>query len=174
MAGIWEGDQGIDVSRQKSFSTRSTFRERVILDPLGPVKNGPQILYGLRYSTMVWRLDEGDPFHEEVGYWLWDRDREQVLRCFIVPRGVVVNAGGTVKEDSKFFRLFARAGSGTYGILTNKFLNERGMTQNYRLEVTIHDNDHFSYREDTELWIPSGQYTFHHLDQNSLKRVDGH
>jgi hypothetical protein len=42
----------------------------------------------------VWRLGETDPFHEELGYWLWDADAGQVLRCFMVPRGVTVIAGG--------------------------------------------------------------------------------
>ncbi|MDR4484343.1 MAG: heme-binding beta-barrel domain-containing protein [Nitrospirales bacterium] len=52
------------------------------------------MLYGLRYSTVAWPLIQEQPFHEEVGYWLWDAATQQVMRCFMVPRGVLVNAGG--------------------------------------------------------------------------------
>ena len=171
LAGTWEGDKGIDVSRIHSKETETKFREKAVFEPLGPVTNGPQVLYGLRYSTTVWRLDEDDPFHEEVGYWLWDKDRKQVLRCFIVPRGVLVNAGGDAEADSKSFHLSAEAGSETYGILSNKYLDESYKTKKYILDVTIHDDGKFSYKEDTQLWIPINQAIFHHTDQNTLEKV---
>ncbi len=171
LAGIWEGDKGIDISRIKSRETSTQFRERAVFEPIGPVNNGPQKLYGLRYSTVAWRLLEEEAFHEEVGYWLWDKDQKQVLRCFMVPRGVLINAGGDVEPNSKSFHLSAEAGSETYGILSNKFLNETYKTRKYLLDVNIHDDGTFSYKEDTQLWIPVDKEIFHHTDQNTLKRV---
>ncbi len=44
-------------------------------------------------------------FHEELGYWLWDAQAKQVLRCFMVRRGVTVIAGGTAEPDARAFRL---------------------------------------------------------------------
>ena len=64
------------------------------------------------------------PFHEELGYWMWDAANQQVMRCFIVPRGVNVIAGGTVEADATSFELSADVGSETYGICSNKFLDE--------------------------------------------------
>lgn len=171
LAGIWEGDQGIDVSRVHSKKTETRFRERAVFEPLGPVNNGPQELYGLRYSTTAWRLGEDNAFHEEVGYWLWDKDRKQVLRCFMVPRGVLINAGGDAEENSKQFHLSAEIGSETYGILSNKYLDETYKTNKYLLDVTVHDDGSFSYQEDTQLWIPIDEAIFHHTDQNTLKKV---
>jgi len=171
LAGTWEGDKGIDISRIHSKETETRFREKIIFVPLGPVNNGPQELYGLRYSMTAWRLGEDEPFHEEIGYWLWDKDRKQVLRCFMVPRGVLVNAGGDAEADSKSFHLSAEAGSETYGILSNKYLDESYKTKTYLLDVTIHDDGKFSYKEDTQLWIPINKAIFHHTDQNTLEKV---
>ena len=42
------------------------------MKPFGPVDNGTQALYGLDYRMAAWRGDEENPFHTEVGYWLWD------------------------------------------------------------------------------------------------------
>jgi len=171
LAGTWEGDKGIDISRIKSKQTETKYRERIVFAPLGPVNNGPQQLYGLRYSMTAWRLDEEDAFHEEVGYWLWDAGNKQVLRCFMVPRGVVINAGGDAQESSKAFHLEAEVGCETYGILSNKYLDETYKTKKYVLDVNILDDGSFSYKEDTQLWIPVDEAIFHHTDQNILQKV---
>ena len=101
LVGIWEGDQGLDISPILNGQTDSKFRERITFEPVGPVVNGPQVLYGLRYATMAWPLHQENPFHEEVGYWLWDSKEQLVMRSFIVPRGVVVNAGGKADPEGK-------------------------------------------------------------------------
>lgn len=171
LAGTWEGDKGVDVSRIQSKEMETKYREKVVFAPLGPVNNGPQQLYGLRYSMTAWRLGEQDAFHEEVGYWLWDAGNKQVLRCFMVPRGVVINAGGDAESNANSFHLSAEVGSETYGILSNKYLDETYKTMKYLLDVTINDDGTFSYKEDTQLWIPVNEAIFHHTDQNTLTRV---
>jgi len=171
LAGTWEGDQGVDVSRTHSQKKETKFRERAVFEPMGPVRNGPQELYGLRYSMTAWRLGEDDAFHEELGYWLWDGGNKQVLRCFMVPRGVLINAGGDAEAGSSSFHLSAEVGSETYGILSNKYLDASYKTMQYELDVTIHDDGSFSYREDTQLWIPVNEAIFHHTDQNRLTKI---
>jgi hypothetical protein len=170
LAGTWEGDQGVDISPSKQGSHETHFRERITFEPLGPVVNGSQILYGLRYSTVAWPLIQEQPFHEEMGYWLWDADRKQVMRCFIVPRGIVVNAGGTSEPDAKEFLMAADAGSLVYGILSNPYLDEAAKTVRYELTVTVHEPWKFSYVEDTQLQMTDRPEVFHHTDQNTLTR----
>ena len=119
----------------------------------------------------AWPLDSEEAFHEELGYWLWDKEHGQVLRSFMVPRGVVVNAGGCVKENDKSFRLEAECGSETYGVMSNKFLDDTYKTKRYDVDVVIHDDGRFSYKQDTQLWIPINQAIFHHTDQNTLEKV---
>jgi len=172
LAGVWEGDKGADVAPAGDRSTeRNAFRERLTFEPFGPVNNHEQQLYGLRYSTVAWRLGEEAPFHEETGYWLWDASAKQVLRCFIVPRGVTVLAGGTVEPDATTFDISADAGSDTYGICSNKFLDREFKTVRYELSITVHDHESFSYREDTQLKMKGQPNIFHHTDANTVKRV---
>jgi hypothetical protein len=171
LAGTWKGDAGIDFSRIHSKETETKFREEITFRPLGPVNNGPQKLYGLGYTMNAFRLGEDDGFHEETGYWLWDSANKQVLRCFMVPRGVIINAGGTVEADAKSFHLEAESDSETYGILSNKFLNETYKTKKYTLDVTVNNDGTFSYDETTHLWIPVNGAIFEHTDQNTLSKV---
>ena len=172
LAGVWEGDKGDDTAPSDNRGTETNkFRERMTFEPLGPVNNHQQMLYGLRYATTAWRLGEDNPFHEEVGYWLWDAQAKQVFRCFIVPRGVAVIAGGTVEPNARSFELAADAGSETYGICSNQFLDKEFKTVRFELKVTIHDDQSFSYEEDTQLKIQGQKDLFHHIDKNILKRT---
>jgi hypothetical protein len=172
LAGVWEGEKGTDTAPDEDRGTEiNKYREHLVLEPIGLVENHEQKLQGLRYATTAWRLGEADAFHEEVGYWLWDAAARQVLRCFLVPRGVSVIAGGTVEPDATNFDLVAEVGSETYGICSNRFLDEEFKTVRYALKVTIHGADSFSYREDTQLRMKGRPDLFHHTDENTLRRV---
>ena len=174
LAGVWEGDKGSDVAPSDDRGTElNQFRERITFEPIGQVRNHEQVLYGLRYATMARRIGETDPFHEEVGYWLWDPGERQVLRCFIVPRGVALIAGGMVESKDTTFTLVAEAGSSTYGICSNRFLEKEFKTVRYELTVTVLDKNRFHYKEDTQLHMPGRSDLFHHTDENTLTRVTG-
>ena len=172
LAGVWEGDKGDDTAPSDDRGVeKNLFRERITFVPISPVNNHEQNFYGLRYSTTAWRIGEKDAFHEELGYWLWDPEDQQVIRCFMIPRGVTVLSGGTVKHDAKEFSLSAEVGSGIYGICSNRYLDREFKTMRYDLKVTIHSLDSFSYEEDTQIQIKGQPKLFHHIDKNTLRRV---
>lgn len=171
LRGTWEGDQGHDLAiDDKRGEETNVFRERMVFEPLKDVDNHEQFLYGLSYSTKAWRLGVEESFHEEVGYWLWDPARRQVMRCFLVPRGIAVIAGGTVEPTARAFKLAAQLGSPTYGICSNPFLDEEFRTLSFEVDVTI-DGDTLTYAEDTVIQMKGRDALFHHTDRNTLRRV---
>lgn len=172
LAGEWEGTKGDDTAPSPERTTeKNFFRERMFFEPFGPVDNHEQKLYGLRYKTTAWRHGEEDSFHEEVGYWLWDAKAKQMMRCFMVPRGVTLIAGGKVQPQAKEFTLKAELGSKTYGILSNLFLHEEFRTVKYVLKIKCIDNNSFSYDEDTVLKMKGKKSLFHHRDKNLMSRI---
>src|SRR5215510_10401891 len=105
LIGEWEGESGLDVSfhNLEGVTAETKYREKTSMKPFGPVDNGNQHLYGLDYRMAAWRADEENPFHTEVGYWLWDGDMGEVMRCFMVPRGSTLIAGGVAEaSDTRF------------------------------------------------------------------------
>ena len=98
LAGEWEGAKGLAVSHHHAEGAPgdTPYRETITFKPFGPVDNGAQRLYGLDYKMAAWRIGEEDPFHTEVGYWLWCSDLSHVMRGFVIPRGSVILAGGEV------------------------------------------------------------------------------
>lgn len=172
LAGVWEGEKGDDIAPSDDRGTENNkYRERIVFEPISPVQNHEQLLYGLRYNRTAWRIGEDNPFHEDLGYWLWDPEIKQVMRCFIVPRGVATFAGGTVEGSARTFTLTAECGSTTYGICSNPFLDKNFKTVRFELTVTIHDDSSYSYAEDTQLQISGQAGIFHHRDSNTLRRV---
>jgi hypothetical protein len=173
LEGIWEGEKGTDTAPDDDPANQeiNKYRERMTFEATGLVANHAQKLYGLRYTTTAWRLGEDEPFHEELGYWLWDADAMQVLRCFIVPRGISVIAGGTADADASSFELSAEVGSETYGICSNRFLDREFKTVRYQLRFEQRDANTIHYWEDTVLKIPGQDEPFHHTDENTLTRV---
>ena len=173
LAGVWEGDKGDDIAPDDDRTSvqNNKYRERIVLEPIGEVNNHEQSLYGLRYSTLVWRLGADETFHEEVGYWLWDATNKQVIRSFIVPRGYTVMAGGTAEVDAKKYSMVAELGSETYGICSNKWMANEFKTVLFELNIEVHDDDSWSYDEDSVMEIKGQAEPFHHRDKNTLKRV---
>ena len=66
------------------------------------------------------------------------------MRCFLVPRGVAIIAGGSAAPDARVLTLAADLGSPTYGICSNRFLDREFQTVDL----------------------------FHHRDKNVLRRID--
>jgi len=172
LAGTWEGASGEDTAPADDRGVeRNRYRERITLEPIGPVRNHEQCLYGLRYAMTAHRLGEADAFHEELGYRLWDAAAKQVLRCVLVPRGVAVLAGGSAEPAATSLEVAAEAGADTYGVCCNRFLNQEFTVVRYRLKVTLHDATRFSDEQHTDLQIEGQPALFHHIEKNTLTRV---
>lgn len=171
LIGEWEGDAGLDVAFHNAVGqVRETkYRERITFDAFGPVDNGKQQLYGLDYRMAAWRGDEPNPFHTEIGYWMWDAADGQVMRCFMVPRGTTLIAGGTATAKDTRFALQANLGSPTYGILSNLYLQERARTTKYTCQVVI-EGDTFSYDSCTT-YVHAVGGEIAHTDRNTLRKV---
>ncbi len=172
LVGIWEGDKGDDIAPSDDRGTENNkYRERITFESMGPIQNHEQNLHVLRYSTRAWRIGEENTFHEELGYWSWEPSTQEVMRCFLIPRGIALIAGGRADTHAREFRLEAKNGSCTFGICTNPFLDREFKIVRYEMNLKMHDHDSFSYDQDTVIQIPNQKDLFHHRDRNTLKRV---
>ncbi len=173
LAGEWEGVEGFDTvfSRALGREIRTPYREHVTFTPFGPVANGEQRVYGLDYRTEMWRGGELLPFHAEVGYWLYDADTTEILRAFVVPRGVTVLAGGHAEASADAFTLRADSTDRHYTIGESQFLTKRASSTTYRVAVRLHPDGVWSYDQVTTLRFAELAEPFAHTDRNTLRRA---
>jgi hypothetical protein len=172
LIGDWEAEGGLDTafshSQEKVLGT--PYLEKVSMKPFGPVDNGRQHLYGLDYKTAMWRGSEDNPFHTEVGYWLWDEATGEVLRGFVVPRGITILAGGITTPDATSFTMSAALGGTNYTIGENQYLAKNASTISYEVTITTTE-DSWSYEETTMLKMVEMPEPFAHTDHNTLRRA---
>lgn len=171
LVGTWKGEQGRNVAPDPNRGIEDgMYTETLSFTPIKVLKNHEQTLYGLRYQTSA--FENGvELFHEEVGYWLWDPQAQEVYRCFIVPRGITVIAGGKATASDRKYSMEARLGDPCFGIVSIPFLDREFKTVRYTLDIEILDADRFSYREVTYMQMPGRPQLFEHLDQNVMVRV---
>lgn len=170
LIGEWEGEGGLDTAYSHSQSTvlDTPYLEKLTMKPFGPVDNGSQSLFGLDYRSAMWRGDEENPFHTEVGYWLWDRATNEVLRAFVVPRGISVLAGGIAAPGASQFTMHAELGAANYTIGENQYLAKHASTLSYDVTITLGDGT-WSYHETTMLRMDEFPEPFAHVDHNTLR-----
>lgn len=171
MAGVFEGSSGVDVHPAADGAEHDAYVERIVLEPIDPQPNGPQLLYGLRYHTHIRKPGEVETFHDQVGYWLWDAATGTVYQTLTIPRGQTALAMGTAAPDARTFELVATLGSPVNGISSAPFLDRNFKTTEYRIKVTVHDADTWSYELDTTMSVRGRPEPFHHTDHHTLRRV---
>ena len=117
MAGIWEGQCGLDVKPKAEGAKKQVYVEHIELQPIDPQTNGPQLLYGLRYHTHVVKPDQKKTYHEQVRSWLWEPATNTVIHTLAIPRAEIVMAVGTASKDDKEFELLGTRGYDNFELL---------------------------------------------------------
>ena len=175
LVGEWEGNDGIDLSyhNDDDITGQTTYFEKAKFTPIPKQENGQQKLEGLKYEMTAWRHGEEAmiPFHDEVGFLLWDKADGQVIRTVVFGRGIAIQAGATAKDRDKVLRFKADPGEPCYGILQNKYLLRRAELQGFTSTFTFNDDGTFTHESDLVLKLAATGQVMHHTDKSVLHRV---
>jgi hypothetical protein len=171
LAGIWEGQRGVDVNPKADGPETRKYYERIEMQPIDPQANGPQLFYGLRYHVHINTREEDITFHDQVGYWLYEAATGLILQTLAIPRGQIAIAAGHAKPGDRKLVLRAERGQTEYGICSTTFLDLAFRTDSYQLTVDFHDDGSWSYVSDTMLMVKGRDEPFLHRDHNRLSKI---
>ncbi|MBL8651937.1 MAG: FABP family protein [Sphingopyxis sp.] len=171
LAGIWEGQRGVDINPKAQGPETRQYFERIELQPIDPQANGPQLFYGLRYHLHVNTREEDISFHDQVGYWLYEPATGLILQTLAIPRGQIAIAAGHAQPDASTLVLKAERGLTEYGICSTTFLDLAFTTESYQITVDFHEDGMWSYVSDTTLIVKGRDAPFLHRDRNTLVKV---
>lgn len=176
LVGEWEGNVGVDLSyhNKDDETSKTSYYEKASFEPIPIQENGQQALQGLTYKDTAWRHGEEamDPFHDEVGYLLWDKENGQVIRSVVFGRGIAIQAGADAEARDKEIHFKATPGDPSYGILQNKYLMRRAEIKGFESTFRFNDDGTFTHTSDLILKLAElGGTEMHHTDENTLHRV---
>ncbi|HMN20897.1 MAG TPA: FABP family protein [Ottowia sp.] len=176
LVGEWEGNVGVDLSyhNEDDVTAETGYFEKAWFRPIPKTENGKQALEGLTYQMTAWRHGEEamNPFHDEVGYLLWEKATGQVMRAVVFGRGIAVLQGATARPRDRTIAFKATPGDPSYGILQNKYLLERAELRSFATTFTFNADGTVSYSSDLVLKLAAqGGQEMHHTDRNTLHRV---
>jgi len=166
--GAWEGDKGTDIAPEPDGSEESPYFETIEFTPIGDVENAEsQLLAAVRYQQIVRRKSNGEVFHDQTGYWMWDAREGVVMQSIAIPRAVCVLAGGSYSGGGPPVTLAvaARLGDPDWGIIQSPFMRDNAKTLAFRHEIRVAAGT-LSYAETTSLEIYGR--AFEHTDENQL------
>jgi hypothetical protein len=176
LVGDWEGNTGVDLSyHNKDDETIETgYFERFSFHPIPKQENGQQELEGLKYANQAWRHGEEamNPFHDEIGYLLWDKANGQVMRAVTFGRGIAMLAGSSAKPRDRKLVFKATPGDPNYGIVQNKYLSQRAELRGFESTFSLNSDGTFSYEQTLVLKLAAiGGKEMQHTDRNTLHLV---
>jgi hypothetical protein len=93
------------------------------------------------------------------------------MQTIAIPRGQVVLAGGKAAPGDASISVEARRGDTRFGICSTTFLEAAFRTDYYRIDITFHGDDSWSYVTRTDLAVRGQTPAFDHRDTNTLRRV---
>lgn len=173
LIGVWQGDKGLDVSPEPDGAEQNPYYETISFTPIGDVTNAEsQLLAVLHYRQIVQRKSNDEIFHDETGYWMWDKKAGIVMHSLTIPRAVSVLAGGThdgEKDENGTIMLEVAAGldDEDWQIIQSPFMRDHARTTAFRHRITV-GNGKLSYEETTLVEIYGK--VFEHTDRNELQR----
>jgi len=171
LAGEWRSSGGVDLNPKADGPERREYIEHILMEPIDPQANGPQLFYGLRYHIHINTPEEDITFHDQVGHWLWEPATGLIIQTLSIPRGQVAIAGGQAKPGDDRLVVTATRGSTEYGICSTGFLEHAFRTDRYQLTVTFNPDGTWTYVSETILIVRGQAAPFNHRDTNTLKRV---
>ena len=171
--GKWTGDKGMDVApHPDEEKEENPYTETITFEESGALKNAKkQTVSMVRYLQVVSRKSNGETFHEQVGFFMWDADTRTVMHSLTIPRGLALVAGGKVtasSDDEVSVKVEARDGDPDWGIAQSPFLRDNARTVSFIETFTVGE-DKLSYSMTTNLEIYGRE--FEHTDVNELTRV---
>ncbi len=173
LIGRWEGDKGIDVAPDPDGREENPYYETITFEGVGNVENAEsQRLVAVHYRQIVRRKSDREVFHDETGYWMWDRSAGVVMHSLVIPRAVGVLAGGPWDESSRTvsdvtLEVAARHDDPDWNIIQSPFMRENARTMEFRHQITV-GPERLSYSETTIVEIYGK--VFEHTDENALTR----
>ena len=172
LIGTFKGDKGLDIAPDPDGKEENPFYETIVFSESGYVVNAEeQKLAALHYHLIVKRKSDDAPIHNQTGYWMWDKEKNEVIQSIAIPRALCLLAAGTadIKDDGSInITVATDTNSESWSIIQAPFMHKKAKTTSFKQTMNITANQ-LHYHETTVVDIYGN--SFEHTDTNTLIKV---
>jgi len=171
LIGTFTGDKGLDIAPDPDGKEENLFYETIVFCEAGETVNAEeQSLVALHYHLVVNRKGDDKVIHNQTGYWMWDKEKNEIIQSIAIPRAVsLLAAGSATEEDGKIiFNVATDEKSDSWGIVQAPFMHKKAKTTSFKQTMTIQGNE-LHYHETTMVDIYGK--SFEHTDTNTLTKI---
>ncbi|MEZ9899821.1 heme-binding beta-barrel domain-containing protein [Vibrio breoganii] len=171
LVGTWKSVEsgGVDISPAQTGTPQgegapaiTPFYEVMTFEVAADAVNASeQTLVALYYKQEVFRKADDSKFHDQRGYFIYDKDNQIVYNSFCVPRTTCVTAEG-VAGNEMTLKVSDR------GIAESNYMLNNASTTDFSMNIKV-DGDTLTYSQTTALDIYNK--LFAHTDSSVLERV---
>jgi hypothetical protein len=168
LIGTWKGDKGTDIAPDPDEEKEvNVFYETIVYTGIGTVTNAEeQTLAAVHYVLNINRIGDNVPIHHQTGYWMWDKENDEVTFSLAIPRAVCVVASGKALVSEESTSLVVT--TDISGVVQTEFMSKKAKTTSFTKSLQI-SGDTLHYFETTMVDIYGK--SFEHTDENTLTRV---
>ena len=172
LIGTFKGDKGLDIAPDPDGTEENHFYETMVFSEAGYAVNAEeQRLAVLHYHLIVNRKSDDAVIHNQTGYWMWDKEQDQIIQSIAIPRAVCLMAAGTAKvEDNGDINIVVKTeeGSDSWAIIQAPFMHKKAKTTSFEHTMSIKGNElHYSETTMVDIYGKS----FEHIDSNILTKI---
>ena len=165
LIGTYKGDKGMDVAPDPDGKEENPFSETIVFTASGTVTNAEeQTLAVVHYHLIVTRKTDKAVIHNQTGYWMWDKETDEVIQSIAIPRAVCLLATGKAKTGSDG-EVVIDVSTDESGIVQASFMHKKAKTTSFKQTMTLKGNE-LHYFETTMVDIYGN--SFEHTDTNTL------
>ena len=167
LIGTFSGDKGTDIAPDPDGIEENLYYETIEFSGAGDVRNAEeQRLAVVHYVLHVNRITDNAPIHHQTGYWLWDKEKDEVVHSIAIPRAVCVLATGGASVSTG--KVVLNVATDESGVVQTDFMHKKAKTTSFKMELTL-EGDLLHYAETTMIDIYGK--SFEHTDTNTLNRI---
>jgi len=171
LKGTWKGDKGMDIAPDPDGTEENPYYETITFEEVGTAKNAEkQLLAAVRYLQVVRRKADDEVFHDQTGYWMYDKEHNTTMQSIVIPRGVALLAGGSAIEEidgTVELHVVSYGEDSEWSVVQSPFMHENAKTLSFTHTLDI-KGDTMKYSETTMVDIYGK--VFEHTDTNILQR----
>lgn len=167
LIGRYKGSKGLDIAPDPDGKEENPYYEEIVFSEAGYAVNAEeQRLAALHYHLIVNRKSDDAVIHNQTGYWMWDKEKDEVYQSIAIPRAVCVLAQGRAEEING--NTVINVSTDGSGVVQSPFMHKKAKTTSFKHTLTIKE-DEIHYHETTMVDIYGN--SFEHTDTNTLVKV---